>query len=148
MDEIRDLNPAILEPAYEGKRLLPMGYRLRLPLPKDESPDSAARVFLAGFDQIPAMYKFTGPHAQSTSQLSVIAEQRSVLEGTPMFLVGIAGGSGSGKTTFAKKIIQRVSDPSVALLHQDSYYLPSPPVHLKLHGEATSTIRMRSTGRF
>src|SRR6185437_16753769 len=53
-----------------------------------------------------------------------------------MFLVGIAGGSGSGKTTFAKKIIQRVNDPSVALLHQDSYYLPAPPVHLKIHGES------------
>ena len=52
-----------------------------------------------------------------------------------MFLVGIAGGSGSGKTTFAKKIIQRVNDPSVVLLHQDSYYLPSPPPHLKIHGE-------------
>jgi uridine kinase len=53
-----------------------------------------------------------------------------------MFLVGIAGGSGSGKTTFAKKIIQHVNDPSVALLHQDSYYLPTPPAHLKIHGES------------
>ncbi|MFN7685926.1 MAG: uridine kinase [Oligoflexia bacterium] len=44
-----------------------------------------------------------------------------------MFLVGIAGGSGSGKTTFANKILQRVTDPGVALLHQDSYYLPSLP---------------------
>jgi len=52
-----------------------------------------------------------------------------------MFLVGVAGGSGSGKTTFANKIIQRVNDPSVVLLHQDSYYLPSPPSHLKVHGE-------------
>lgn len=52
-----------------------------------------------------------------------------------MFLVGIAGGSGSGKTTFAKKVMQRVSDPTVALLHQDSYYLPSPPHGLKVHGE-------------
>jgi uridine kinase len=52
-----------------------------------------------------------------------------------MFLVGIAGGSGSGKTTFAQKITQRVNDSSVALLHQDSYYLPSPPDDLKLHGE-------------
>jgi uridine kinase len=48
-----------------------------------------------------------------------------------MFLVGIAGGSGSGKTTFAKKIIQRVADESVVLLHQDSYYLPTPPPELK-----------------
>lgn len=52
-----------------------------------------------------------------------------------MFLVGIAGGSGSGKTTFAKKVIQRVQDPHVVLLHQDSYYLPSPPSRLRVHGE-------------
>jgi uridine kinase len=55
-----------------------------------------------------------------------------------MFLVGIAGGSGSGKTTFAKKILQKL-DPnlteSIALLHQDSYYLPSPPQALKVNGE-------------
>lgn len=52
-----------------------------------------------------------------------------------MYLVGIAGGSGSGKTTFARKVMQRVSDPTVVLLHQDSYYLPSPPVSLRVHGE-------------
>lgn len=52
-----------------------------------------------------------------------------------MFIVSIAGGSGSGKTTFAKKVLLRVDDPSVALLHQDSYYLPSPPPELKIHGE-------------
>jgi uridine kinase len=53
-----------------------------------------------------------------------------------MFLVGIAGGSGSGKTTFAKKIIQQVNDPSVILLHQDSYYLAEPSPQLKVHGES------------
>lgn len=52
-----------------------------------------------------------------------------------MYIIGIAGGSGSGKTTFAKKIIHRVNDPSLGLLHQDSYYLPSPPAHLRHHGE-------------
>lgn len=52
-----------------------------------------------------------------------------------MFLVGIAGGSGSGKTTFARKVIQRVNNPAVVLLHQDSYYMPSPPPHLRVHGE-------------
>ena len=55
-----------------------------------------------------------------------------------MFLIGIAGGSGSGKTTFAKKILQRISKasrPDICLLHQDSYYLPSPPSHLRIHGE-------------
>jgi uridine kinase len=55
-----------------------------------------------------------------------------------MFLVGIAGGSGSGKTTFAKKIMSRIPaecENRVVLLHQDSYYLPSPPAHLRIHGE-------------
>ncbi|MGK5085552.1 uridine kinase [Bdellovibrionota bacterium FG-1] len=57
-----------------------------------------------------------------------------------MYLVGIAGGSGSGKTTFARKVMQRVSEEaelveSVALLHQDSYYLPTPPPDLRVHGE-------------
>lgn len=57
-----------------------------------------------------------------------------------MFLIGIAGGSGSGKTTFAKKVMQRVTAsaehaPGVALLHQDSYYLPEIPKDLKIHGE-------------
>lgn len=53
-----------------------------------------------------------------------------------MYLIGIAGGSGSGKTTFARKIIQRVNDPSVVLLSQDSYYLPAPSPNLRVHGEA------------
>jgi len=56
-----------------------------------------------------------------------------------MFLVGIAGGSGSGKTTFAKKILHRIPEKNidhVALLHQDSYYLSSPPNNLRIHGEA------------
>ena len=52
-------------------------------------------------------------------------------------MVGIAGGSGSGKTTFAKKVLHRSgSDSSVALLHQDSYYRASPPDELKLQGES------------
>ena len=41
-------------------------------------------------------------------------------------LIGVAGGSGSGKTTFAKKLIKLVDQP-ITLLHMDSYYLPSQP---------------------
>ena len=52
-----------------------------------------------------------------------------------MYLVGIAGGSGSGKTTFTKKIMSRLgADPRVALIHQDSYYRSPPPSSLKVHG--------------
>jgi uridine kinase len=52
-----------------------------------------------------------------------------------MFIIGIAGGSGSGKTTFAKKVMQRVVDPRMVLLHQDSYYLPKHPKDLVVNGE-------------
>lgn len=41
-------------------------------------------------------------------------------------LIGIAGGSGSGKTTFAKKLINLVEEP-ITLFHMDSYYLPTQP---------------------
>lgn len=40
-----------------------------------------------------------------------------------MFLIGIAGGSGSGKTTFAHKILNHVHG-EIEMLHLDSYYLP------------------------
>jgi len=44
-----------------------------------------------------------------------------------VFLIGVAGGSGSGKTTFAKKVISRVNDDKLGILHMDSYYLPKQP---------------------
>jgi uridine kinase len=40
-----------------------------------------------------------------------------------MYLIAIAGGSGSGKTTFANKILTRFSSEDVVLLHLDNYYL-------------------------
>ncbi len=57
-----------------------------------------------------------------------------------IFTVGIAGGSGSGKTTFTKKVLDHISSVSkreeVVVLHQDSYYLPVPPTHLKIDGNS------------
>lgn len=44
-----------------------------------------------------------------------------------IFLIGIAGGSGSGKTTFAKKVMKGISNLDSSLLHMDSYYLPTQP---------------------
>lgn len=52
-----------------------------------------------------------------------------------MLMIGIAGGSGSGKTTFAKKVLQRVNHPSVVLLHQDSYYLETLPASIQIDGK-------------
>lgn len=39
-----------------------------------------------------------------------------------MLVVGIAGGSGSGKTTVVRKIIERLPQGEVAVISQDSYY--------------------------
>jgi uridine kinase len=50
-----------------------------------------------------------------------------------MYIIGIAGGSGSGKTTFTQKILNQVNDPRVGVLHQDSYYHAVPPVNLKIN---------------
>lgn len=39
-----------------------------------------------------------------------------------MLIIGIAGGTGSGKTTVVKKIIESLPPGEVVLLPQDSYY--------------------------
>jgi uridine kinase len=39
-----------------------------------------------------------------------------------MIFIGIAGGSGSGKTTVVKKILESLPDSSVSILSQDAYY--------------------------
>jgi len=42
-----------------------------------------------------------------------------------MLIIGIAGGTGSGKTTVVNKIINSLSQGEVAVLRQDSYYKDS-----------------------
>ncbi len=42
-----------------------------------------------------------------------------------MFTIGIAGGTGSGKTTVVKKILERIPQDRVAFVPQDSYYKDS-----------------------
>src|SRR5688500_11117311 len=41
---------------------------------------------------------------------------------TAPLVIGIAGGSGSGKTTVAQEILQRVGRERIAFLQHDSYY--------------------------
>jgi len=45
-----------------------------------------------------------------------------------VFIIGVAGGSGSGKTTFAHKVLKNF-ESNVQILHMDSYYLPEPTTH-------------------
>jgi uridine kinase len=42
-----------------------------------------------------------------------------------MLIIGITGGSGSGKTTVVKRILQHFNKEKVAVLHLDSYYKDS-----------------------
>ena len=39
-----------------------------------------------------------------------------------MLFIGIAGGTGSGKTTVVKKIMERLPEGGVGIISQDSYY--------------------------
>ena len=41
------------------------------------------------------------------------------------FVVGIAGGSGSGKTTFLRELMSHFHAEEIALVSQDNYYLPA-----------------------
>lgn len=43
-----------------------------------------------------------------------------------MIIIGIAGGTGSGKTTFVNKLIASLEKDSVAVISQDSYYRDHP----------------------
>lgn len=48
-----------------------------------------------------------------------------------MLIIGIAGGTGSGKTTVVKKIIDQFFAKEVALISQDSYYYDSSDISLE-----------------
>ena len=39
-----------------------------------------------------------------------------------MLVIGIAGGTGSGKTTVVNKILERLDEKQVTVIPQDSYY--------------------------
>lgn len=51
-----------------------------------------------------------------------------------MLVIGIAGGTGSGKTTVAHRIVNRIGTDHVALISQDSYYKHQP--HLTMDQRA------------
>ncbi len=52
-----------------------------------------------------------------------------------MFIIGIAGGSGSGKSTFAQKITSRVNDSDVIQIPQDWFYRASQPKSTEINGK-------------
>ncbi|MCK4747713.1 MAG: uridine kinase [Bacteroidales bacterium] len=52
-----------------------------------------------------------------------------------MLVVGIAGGSGSGKTTVVKRIMDRLPEDGVAVLPQDAYYKDNSQLDLEARQE-------------
>ena len=50
------------------------------------------------------------------------------------FVIGVAGGSGSGKTTVAERLSDLIGEPSLALLRLDAYYCDSG--HLPIEARA------------
>jgi membrane-bound lytic murein transglycosylase D len=54
---LRQLNPALTDAVFQGRLLIPAGYRLRLPADPVLGPEAQARVFLTGYGQIPQLYK-------------------------------------------------------------------------------------------
>ena len=66
-----------------------------------------------------------------------------------MLVIGIAGGTGSGKTTVVNKILQGLNAEGVNVLSQDNYYHDNQ--HLSLNerkAEAHEIIRAASGTRF
>lgn len=51
------------------------------------------------------------------------------------FLIGITGGSGSGKTTFIHRIREQFTPQQVCIVSQDDYYLPRDQQHTDERGE-------------
>ncbi len=51
------------------------------------------------------------------------------------YLIGICGGSGSGKTSFIRRLRQSFSEEQVCILSQDDYYLPRDEQYRDENGE-------------
>lgn len=52
-----------------------------------------------------------------------------------MYIVGIAGGTGSGKTTVVKKVINKFSKNEIVVIPQDSYYKDSGHLPIEVRQE-------------
>ncbi len=57
-----------------------------------------------------------------SSRLKLVEDQRPKPKTKNQMIIGICGGTGSGKTTIARKIVQDVGAENVVLVEQDSYY--------------------------
>lgn len=73
---------------------------------------------------------FTYPCRSHGRLMSKLIKTRIVMTSNRVFIIGICGGSGSGKTTFAQKILKNVGAGRISLLHMDAYYLGQLPKNI------------------
>lgn len=57
---LKELNPGLSELVFTGEKLIPAGYSLRLPYDGKVSKEATVGLFIAGYAQIPAIYKLQG----------------------------------------------------------------------------------------
>ena len=68
------------------------------------------------------------PDSAASRPDPIIAE--ASFSGRPL-VVGVAGGSGSGKTTVVRRLLEGLEPTSASLLHHDSYYRDNPQLTLE-----------------
>ncbi|MXY75927.1 MAG: uridine kinase [Acidimicrobiia bacterium] len=64
---------------------------------------------------------------RASGRVRVREENQDRSEGRP-FVVGVAGGSGSGKSTICEAIVERIGAEHVALIAHDAYYRHRPEI--------------------
>lgn len=62
-------------------------------------------------------------------------QEKKDISGVKPFLIGITGGSGSGKSTFIRKIREKFTEKEVCIVSMDDYYLPREEQHVDHNGE-------------
>ena len=62
-------------------------------------------------------------------------------------LIGVAGGTGSGKTSFARKLLARLGPERCLLIAQDAYYKDGSALDPRLARPSTTTTPTPSTPR-
>ena len=65
-----------------------------------------------------------------------------------MLIIGIGGGTGSGKTTVVRKIIESLPDNSVAVIPQDSYYNDQSSLPLEVRKQTSGIKGCHHRGRY